>query len=103
MRWRGAKYTRRLMLKAMRQDVRTVRERDPAARSALEVVLCYPGVHAIWSHRVAHALWRGGRRLTARFFSHEAPPLTPIGRHPPPALGPGLFPDHRIGGGPSET
>ena len=48
------------MFDSMRRDIRTVLERDPAARSALEVVLCYPGVHAIWFHRVAHRLWGGG-------------------------------------------
>ena len=52
------------MLERMRRDMRTVLERDPAARSALEVVLCYPGVHAIWFHRIAHRLWR--RRLAPR-------------------------------------
>ena len=85
------------MFDRMRQDVRTVRERDPAARSALEVVLCYPGVHAIWSHRVAHALWRGGWRLTARFVSHVARFLTGIEIHPAAVLGPGLFIDHGMG------
>ena len=58
------------MFDRMRRDVRTVMERDPAARSGLEIVLCYPGVHAIWGHRVAHALWRGGWPLLARFVSH---------------------------------
>src|SRR6476660_6645837 len=85
------------MLKEMRKDVRTVKERDPAARSTLEVVLCYPGVHAIWSHRVAHALWRGGWRLTARFVSHVARFLTGIEIHPAAVLGPGLFIDHAMG------
>ena len=85
------------MLDRMRQDVRTVRERDPAARSALEVVLCDPGVHAIWSHRVAHALWRGGWRLTARFVSHVGRFLTGIEIHPAAVLGPGLFIDHGMG------
>ena len=77
------------MFDRMRQDVRTVKERDPAARSTLEVVLCYPGVHAIWSHRVAHALWRGGWRLSARFVSHVARFLTGIEIHPAAVLGPG--------------
>src|SRR5260370_9501788 len=85
------------MFDQMRQDVRTVRGRDPAARSALEVVLCYPGVHAIWSHRVAHALWRGGWRLAARFVSHVGRFLTGIRIHPAAVLGPGLFIDHGTG------
>jgi serine O-acetyltransferase len=85
------------MLERMRQDVRTVLERDPAARSALEVVLCSPGVHAIWIHRVAHACWRGGWRLTARWVSHVGRFLTGIEIHPAAVLGPGLFIDHGMG------
>ena len=85
------------MLKAMRQDVRTVLERDPAARSALEVVLCYPGVHAIWAHRVSHALWGAGWTTTARWFSHVSRFLTGIEIHPAAKLGSGLFIDHGMG------
>ena len=85
------------MLDRMRQDVKTVMERDPAARSALEVVLCYPGVHAIWCHRFAHALWRSGWRLTGRFVSHVGRFLTGIEIHPAAVLGPGLFIDHGMG------
>jgi len=85
------------MLERMRRDVRTVLERDPAARSALEVVLCSPGVHAIWIHRVAHGFWRGGRHLTARWVSHVGRFLTGIEIHPAAVLGPGLFIDHGMG------
>jgi serine O-acetyltransferase len=85
------------MLERMRRDVRTVLERDPAARSALEVVLCCPGVHAIWIHRVAHALWRGGWRLAARWVSHLGRFVTGIEIHPAAVLGPGLFIDHGMG------
>ena len=85
------------MLKAMRQDVRTVLERDPAARSALEVVLCYPGVHAIWAHRVSHALWGAGWTTTARWLSHVSRFLTGIEIHPAAKLGSGLFIDHGMG------
>lgn len=85
------------MLKAMRQDVRTVLERDPAARSALEVVLCYPGVHAIWAHRVSHALWSAGWTTMARCLSHLSRFLTGIEIHPAAKLGPGLFIDHGMG------
>jgi serine O-acetyltransferase len=85
------------MLKAMRQDVRTVLERDPAARSALEVVLCYPGVHAIWAHRVSHALWGAGWTTMARCLSHLSRFLTGIEIHPAAKLGPGLFIDHGMG------
>jgi serine O-acetyltransferase len=85
------------MLERMRRDVRTVLERDPAARSALEVVLCSPGVHAIWIHRVAHGFWRGGLHLTARWVSHVGRFLTGIEIHPAAVLGPGLFIDHGMG------
>jgi len=85
------------MLERMRRDVRTVLERDPAARSALEVVLCCAGVHAIWIHRVAHALWRGGWRLAARWVSHLGRFMTGIEIHPAAVLGPGLFIDHGMG------
>ena len=82
------------MFDQMRRDVRVVLERDPAARSALEVALCYPGVHAIWLHRPAHWLWRHGWRLTARLIAHFARFLTGIEIHPAATLGPGLFIDH---------
>lgn len=85
------------MLKEMRQDVRTVLERDPAARSALEVVLCYPGVHAIWAHRVSHALWGAGWTTTARLLSHVSRFLTGIEIHPAAKIGSGLFIDHGMG------
>jgi serine O-acetyltransferase len=85
------------MFEQMKRDVRTVLERDPAARSALEVVLCYPGVHAIWFHRVAHRLWIRGWLTTARFLSHVSRFLTGIEIHPAAKLGPGLFIDHGMG------
>lgn len=85
------------MLETMKRDVRTVLERDPAARSALEVVLCYPGVHAIWIHRIAHRFWRGGWVTTARFVSHVGRFMTGIEIHPAAKLGPGLFIDHGMG------
>ena len=85
------------MFDAMRRDVQTVLDRDPAARSALEVVLCYPGVHAIWLHRVAHRLWGAGWRTTARLISHLSRFVTGIEIHPAATLGPGLFIDHGMG------
>ncbi|MGH7412762.1 MAG: serine O-acetyltransferase [Candidatus Rokuibacteriota bacterium] len=85
------------MFERMRRDVRTVLERDPAARSPLEVVLCSPGVHAIWIHRVAYALWRGGWQLTGRWVAHVGRFLTGIEIHPAAVLGPGLFIDHGMG------
>ncbi len=85
------------MFDQMKRDVRVVLERDPAARSALEVVLCYPGVHAIWLHRPAHRLWRHGFIVTARLLSHVGRFLTGVEIHPAAKLGPGLFIDHGMG------
>ena len=85
------------MFDALRRDVRTVLERDPAARSALEVLLCYPGVHVLAFHRVAHRLWNWGWTTTARFTSHVARFMTGIEIHPAAKVGPGLFIDHGLG------
>ena len=85
------------MFDALRRDVRAVQERDPAARSALEVLLCYPGVHALALHRLGHRLWNRGWLTTARFLSHVARFLTGIEIHPAAKLGPGLFIDHGMG------
>ena len=85
------------MLPELRRDIQAVRERDPAARSTLEVLLCYPGVHALAFHRVAHAIWRRGWPVPARFLSHIARFLTGIEIHPAAKLGPGLFIDHGMG------
>jgi serine O-acetyltransferase len=82
---------------ALRDDVRVVRERDPAARSTLEVVLCYPGVHALAMHRLGHRLWKGGWPTLARFVSHVSRFLTGIEIHPAARLGRGLFIDHGMG------
>src|SRR6266511_1045104 len=85
------------MFAEMRRDVRAVLERDPAARSTFEVVLCYPGVHALAFHRIAHAIWRRGWRIPARFLSHVARFLTGIEIHPAAQIGSGLFSDHGMG------
>jgi len=81
----------------IRRDVQAVRERDPAARSTLEVLLCYPGVHALAFHRLAHSMWRRGWKIPARFLSHIGRFLTGIEIHPAAKLGPGLFIDHGMG------
>ncbi|PPI12526.1 serine O-acetyltransferase [Rathayibacter sp. AY1D2] len=81
----------------LREDVRTARERDPAARSAVEVVLSYPGVHAVWVHRVAHAWWRRGLRLPARLLSQAARAATGVEIHPGATIGRRLFIDHGMG------
>ncbi len=85
------------MFEQMRRDIRTVLKRDPAARSAVEVFFCYPGVHAIWFHRVAHRLWGWGWLALARFVSHVSRFLTGIEIHPAAKLGQGLFIDHGMG------
>jgi serine O-acetyltransferase len=81
----------------LRSDIQAVRDRDPAARSTLEVLLCYPGVHALACHRFAHAIWRHGWKIPARFLSHIARFFTGIEIHPAAKLGPGLFIDHGMG------
>jgi len=85
------------MFDALRGDIRTVMERDPAARSMVEVLLCYPGVHALAFHRLAHAMWRHGWTIPARFLSHVSRFVTGIEIHPAAKLGPGLFIDHGMG------
>ena len=85
------------MFDALRRDIRAVLERDPAARSRLEVLCCYPGVHALAFHRLAHAIWGRGFTTLARFISHVARFLTGIEIHPAAKLGPGLFIDHGMG------
>src|SRR5712692_6405838 len=85
------------MFDRMKRDIRAALERDPAARSALEVALGYPGVHAIWIHRVAHGLWTTGWRVMARFVSHVGRFMTGIEIHPAARLGEGLFIDHGMG------
>lgn len=87
----------RAAVATMRQDVDSVVERDPAARTPLEVALLYPGVHAVWAHRVAHALWGAGALLPARALSQAARFATGIEIHPAARLGPGLFIDHGMG------
>jgi len=85
------------MFKALRRDIRAVLERDPAARSAIEVLLCYPGVHALAYHRLAHGLWSHGWLTTARLVSHMARFMTGIEIHPAAKIAPGLFIDHGMG------
>ena len=85
------------MFDTFRADVRVVLDRDPAARSALEVALCCPGVHALAMHRVGHRLWQAGWLTLARFTSHVSRFLTGIEIHPAARLGRGLFIDHGMG------
>ena len=74
------------MLAALRRDVRAAMDRDPAARSTLEVIICYPGVHASGGHRVSHWLWHRGARLPARALAELTRMLTGVDIHPGAAL-----------------
>lgn len=79
------------------ETVRAYRERDPAARSNLEVVLCYPGLHAVIIHGLSSRLWKGGWYTLGRFFSHMGRFLTGIEIHPGAKLGRRLVIDHGLG------
>jgi serine O-acetyltransferase len=81
----------------IREDVLVAFERDPAARSTLEVMLCYPGVHALLVHRISHGLWRRGLNLPARILSAAARFLTGIEIHPGATVGRRVFIDHGMG------
>jgi serine O-acetyltransferase len=85
------------MLERIREDIQSVLERDPAARSRLEVLLCYPGLWAVWIHRVSHALWRGRMKLAARVLSQVGRFFTGVDIHPGALLGRRLFIDHATG------
>lgn len=85
------------MFERMREDIRSVFHRDPAARNAFEVLTCYPGLHAIWLHRVAHALWRGRWKWLARSVSNFSRWLTGIEIHPGARIGRRFFIDHGMG------
>jgi len=79
------------------EDIRTVFEKDPAARSFAEVLFCYPGLHAVWLHRPAHRLWQAGLYFPARLLSHVARFLTGVEIHPGARIGRRFFIDHGMG------
>ena len=85
------------MFETLRQDIQAVFDRDPAAHSILEVLLFYPGLHAIWLHRLAHFFWRNHLNLIGRAISHLSRWLTGIEIHPGARIGPGFFIDHGMG------
>jgi len=85
------------LLKTFREDIQTVFAKDPAARSMLEAISCYPGLHALWFHRLAHFLWQHKLRLLARFISHTNRFLTGIEIHPGAKIGRRFFIDHGAG------
>ena len=85
------------MLKTLKEDIQTVFAKDPAARSVLEIIFCYPGLHAMWFHRLAHFLWCHKLRFPARFLSHISRFLTGIEIHPGAKIGRRFFIDHGAG------
>jgi serine O-acetyltransferase len=85
------------MFKRIREDIEVVFERDPAARSMWEVLLCYPGLHAIWLHRIGHWFYKRGFILVPRMISNLARFVTGIEIHPGATIGKGLFIDHGTG------
>lgn len=86
-----------MMFDGLKEDVNTVFSRDPAARSTIEVILCYPGLHAIWFHKIAHWFWVRGHLLAGRFVSAVNRLLTGIEIHPGAKLGRRVFIDHGMG------
>lgn len=83
----------------LKEDLEAARKRDPAARTNVEVALAYPGVHALWAHRVAHAMWNRSEslKLPARLLSQTARFVTGIEIHPGAKLGRRMFIDHGMG------
>ncbi len=85
------------MFRRIGEDIRTVFVKDPAARNLLEVIFCYPGLHAIWSHRIAHFFWRLKIVFIGRFISHINRWVTGIEIHPGAKIGKRFFIDHGMG------
>ncbi|MDD5288591.1 MAG: serine O-acetyltransferase [Dehalococcoidales bacterium] len=85
------------MCKTMREDIRTVFDRDPAARSVLEILFCYPGLHALWGYRVANFFWGHKLRFLGRLVSHKTRFFTGIEIHPGAKIGRRFFIDHGMG------
>jgi serine O-acetyltransferase len=85
------------MWKRLKEDIRTIKERDPAAKNYVEIFLCYPGLHAIWLHRIAHSLYQQRWYTIARLISHFNRWFTGIEIHPGARIGKRLFIDHGMG------
>jgi serine O-acetyltransferase len=85
------------MFATIREDIDSILARDPAANSRLMVILCYPGLHAVWMHRIAAPLWRANLRLIARLLSQFARLVTGIEIHPAAVIGRRVFIDHGAG------
>ncbi|WP_022868331.1 serine O-acetyltransferase [Schaalia vaccimaxillae] len=87
----------RTAIRLFKEDLQTARRRDPAATSTLEVALAYPGVHALWAHRVSHALWNRGAHTPARVLSSISRTFTGVDIHPGAKIGRRVFIDHATG------
>jgi len=85
------------LFKTLKEDIQTIFTKDPAARSVLEVIFCYPGLHAVWLHRLTHFLWQQKLYFLARFFSLINRFLTAIEIHPGAKIGRRFFIDHGAG------
>jgi serine O-acetyltransferase len=85
------------LFKTLKNDIHSVFERDPAARTTLEVVLTYPGLHALWGYRLAHGLWKHNFKFLGRVVSQLMRGLTGIEIHPGAIIGQGFFIDHGMG------
>lgn len=85
------------MFERIREDIDTVFSNDPAAKSTIEVVLCYPGLHALWFHKIAHWFWVRNHKLIGRFISHLNRFFTGIEIHPGAQIGRRFFIDHGMG------
>jgi serine O-acetyltransferase len=85
------------MFPRLKSDIQAVFDRDPAARSTLEVIFCYPGLHAVWFHRVSHWFWKNEFWFLGRLTSHWGRFLTGIEIHPGATIGKGFFIDHGMG------
>lgn len=85
------------MFERIKEDITSVFERDPAARTTLEVIICYPGFHARMVHKLSHRLWQAGLKLLARFISHIGRWVTGIEIHPGAKIGRRFFIDHGMG------
>ena len=85
------------MLKQINEDIKAVLRQDPAARNSLEVILTYPGLHALWGYRIAHFLWQVKLKLAARIYSNWIRAVTGIEIHPAAKIGRRFFIDHGMG------
>jgi serine O-acetyltransferase len=85
------------MIKRILEDIDTAKAKDPAARNRLEIALTYPGVHALWGHRISHFLWRINLKLIARIHSNLIRSATGIEIHPAAKIGRRFFIDHGMG------